>query len=225
MVPGASVVITNANTGSARDTVTNGEGLYNVPALIPGTYNVKVEHAGFAATARDGVELLTGSTLSIDIQLGVAQQQQTVEVSGSAAAIEDHAVGARHVRAPDRSIGAADAQSQLVGHAVNLVPGAREVPISGGRLARPRRHVRIFRRGSRTDSNNNMLVDGVDNKDEQDGGSVMNYSLEAIQEFRAITSNFPTEYPGRHQSWSSWPRSRELTVFTDRGSFRGATNR
>jgi Carboxypeptidase regulatory-like domain len=82
VVPGASVVVTSTSTGAARDTVTNGEGLYSVPALNPGTYGVKVQHTGFAAAVRDGVQLLAGSTISVDLQLGVAQQQQTVEVTG-----------------------------------------------------------------------------------------------------------------------------------------------
>jgi TonB-dependent Receptor Plug Domain len=75
---------------------------------------------------------------------------------------------------------------------INLVPGAREVAITG-----PSSHgqgAMYVSFGGGAGRNNNMLVDGVDNKDEQDGGSVMNYSLEAIQEFRALTSTFPAEY-------------------------------
>lgn len=40
VLPGVTVTVTNTATGAARDTVTNGEGLYNVPALLPGTDTV-----------------------------------------------------------------------------------------------------------------------------------------------------------------------------------------
>ena len=47
-MPGVSIVATNTATGIARDTVTNEQGLYSMAALQPGTYDVKVELAGFA---------------------------------------------------------------------------------------------------------------------------------------------------------------------------------
>jgi hypothetical protein len=36
VLPGATVLITNTGTGATRETVSNGEGLYIVPALDPG---------------------------------------------------------------------------------------------------------------------------------------------------------------------------------------------
>lgn len=36
VIPGANVTVTSTSTGVVRDTVTNGEGLYAVPALSPG---------------------------------------------------------------------------------------------------------------------------------------------------------------------------------------------
>src|SRR5713101_621373 len=71
VLPGATVTITDAGTGVARDTVTNAEGLYSVPALSPGTYQVKGELTGFAPLTRSGVVLLTGATLTVDLQLGL----------------------------------------------------------------------------------------------------------------------------------------------------------
>ena len=47
-IPGASVTITNNATGVASPARTNAEGAYVIPFLIPGTYNVQVEHEGFA---------------------------------------------------------------------------------------------------------------------------------------------------------------------------------
>src|SRR5215471_6462237 len=70
VLPGASVTVTNSSTGVARDTVTNGEGLYSVPALNPGLYTVKIELAGFGAVERR-VDLLAAATSTVDVQMGI----------------------------------------------------------------------------------------------------------------------------------------------------------
>src|ERR1700757_5165854 len=60
-MPGATVIVTDIGTGVARDTVTNAEGLYTMPALEPGTYSVKVELTGFAPQTKTGIVLLTAA--------------------------------------------------------------------------------------------------------------------------------------------------------------------
>src|SRR5579871_1601878 len=87
VAPGVNLTITNAASGAVRQTVTNAEGLYTVPALIPGNYTVKAELEGFAPVERR-VELLVGAVLTIDLQLQVGSVQQSVEVQAQAALIE-----------------------------------------------------------------------------------------------------------------------------------------
>src|SRR5947207_16030285 len=82
VLPGASVTVTNAETGAVRDTVTNGEGLYSVPALDRGTYNVQAAITGFAPSLKKGIVLITGSTLPLDLQLGLGNIEESVPVSG-----------------------------------------------------------------------------------------------------------------------------------------------
>src|ERR1700687_3861676 len=82
VLPGATVTVTNAATGVSRDTVTNDEGMYSVPALNPGAYDVKAELTGFAPLVRNGVQLLIGATLTVELQLGLAQVQENVMVAG-----------------------------------------------------------------------------------------------------------------------------------------------
>src|SRR5919106_3755025 len=49
VLPGVTVSATNANTGVARTTVTNAEGVYSMPGLEPGVYDVKTDLSGFAS--------------------------------------------------------------------------------------------------------------------------------------------------------------------------------
>jgi len=47
VIPGATVTVTNEATGENRDTVTNGEGFFVFPALLTGSYSLKIEAKGF----------------------------------------------------------------------------------------------------------------------------------------------------------------------------------
>src|SRR5258707_11901065 len=85
VAPNAAVTVTNAGTNAARSTTTNGAGIYSVPSLVPGTYQVKVEAPGFQSMLRTNVELEVQQTARVDFTLTVGQATQTIEVSSSAA--------------------------------------------------------------------------------------------------------------------------------------------
>src|SRR5262245_3077135 len=83
VLPGVTVTVVNTATGVSRDTVSNGEGLYTVPALLPATYSVKVDLSGFALQTKAGIQLLTGTALTVDFQLSVAGVQENLTVTGA----------------------------------------------------------------------------------------------------------------------------------------------
>src|SRR5215831_3022331 len=56
-VPGAGVVVTNSESGVTSRTLTNHDGAFQVPYLMPGLYSVEVTHAGFKSHRRGPVEL------------------------------------------------------------------------------------------------------------------------------------------------------------------------
>ena len=88
VLPGVTVTITNQNTGVVRTTVSNGEGLYFLPGLEPGVYNVQSELPGFQTSMRQDVTLGVNATISIDFKLGLAGLNEAVTVTGDAPLIE-----------------------------------------------------------------------------------------------------------------------------------------
>ena len=54
VLPGATVTVTNEATGISREAVTGPEGQFVVPTLMPGTYTVRAELAGFPGTGTAG---------------------------------------------------------------------------------------------------------------------------------------------------------------------------
>src|SRR5690349_15221335 len=87
-MPGASVSATNPATGIARDTVTNTEGIYSIPALQPGQYDIKVKVKGFADQERKDLTLVTGATSTLDFSMSVANVTENVSVSAEGALVE-----------------------------------------------------------------------------------------------------------------------------------------
>jgi hypothetical protein len=73
VVPGATVTATQAGTGLVRDTVTNAAGLYNVPYLPVGSYDVTATLAGFTGARVTGVTIRVGLTATVDLSLKVAR--------------------------------------------------------------------------------------------------------------------------------------------------------
>src|SRR5205814_1629717 len=85
VLPGATVTVINTATRATRDSVTNAEGLYTVPALIARTYTVKADLAGFSAFSRDNLELLTGSPVGVEALLGLEGIQEFKTISTASA--------------------------------------------------------------------------------------------------------------------------------------------
>jgi hypothetical protein len=69
---GATVTLTNPATNSRRVVKTGAAGSYNLPALEPGVYNLRVEMPGFATETRNGIELQVGQVARIDFTLKAA---------------------------------------------------------------------------------------------------------------------------------------------------------
>src|ERR1700736_4294453 len=83
-VPGATVTVTNKETGLRRSAITDDSGRFNFPQLKPGAYSVKVEAEGFESQQNDAVSSALGQKQTVDFTLKIAQSKQTVEVSSEA---------------------------------------------------------------------------------------------------------------------------------------------
>ena len=73
VVAGATVTVTNTGTNAEATAVTNAEGSYDFPVLLPGKYKLLVTKEGFKVEAREQIEIRVADKLTIDVQL---QQHQ-----------------------------------------------------------------------------------------------------------------------------------------------------
>jgi hypothetical protein len=81
IVPAAPVQVINKAMGTVLSLQTNQAGIYTATYLLPGTYQVTVELAGFKKVVRDNIEVRVGDRLTVDIQLEVGATEQSITVS------------------------------------------------------------------------------------------------------------------------------------------------
>jgi len=84
VVAGATVTITNHETGLKRSARTDDAGRFNFPQLKPGTYSVRAEAQGFDPGQNDNVISGLGQKQTVDFTLKVARSNEVVEVSSEA---------------------------------------------------------------------------------------------------------------------------------------------
>jgi hypothetical protein len=190
VLPGVTISVTNTATGAVRDTVTNEEGLYSVPALLPGIYSVRAELTGFAPQLRERVEVLTGANMAVELKLGIAALQENITVSGQAPLVEStQAVLSSSIRQAE--VAQLPMMNRSMAALVTMLPGAREVPATVSAKGQSASWVSV---GGGGGQNVVMVVDGVDNKEDHCGGASLAYSLDGIQEFQVFKTGAQAEY-------------------------------
>jgi len=84
VIPGAEVTLTDQSTGILRVVQTNRQGLYAFPALVPGTYSVKVSAKSFQPKEVTGIEVHAGDVRAVPaFSLTVGSETTTVVVEAS----------------------------------------------------------------------------------------------------------------------------------------------
>src|SRR5260370_5436654 len=88
IVPGAKVTATNTATSTVLEAISDDRGVYRIPLMPPGVYNLKVEKPGFAAASRNGIAITVGEAAVMDVKLAVSGSTEIVQVQTEAPAIE-----------------------------------------------------------------------------------------------------------------------------------------
>jgi len=88
VVPGATVVLTNLNTGVTYQAKTNGDGFYSATSLPPGIYRSNVTKDGFKSIVKGDIELHVQDVASINFQLQIGSVSETVTVTAGGLVID-----------------------------------------------------------------------------------------------------------------------------------------
>jgi len=194
-VPNVKVTITEVATNLSYVVVTSEAGEYVRPALKPGVYTVSAEAQGFRRVAQENVIVTGGDRIGVPLTLPVGDVNESVEVTAQAPLLQTE----------NTTLGAAlNSQSmtqlplggqrtfmflaRLSPAVVPAEPGARD-ELGGGFSAN----------GVRSNGQNNLLLNGVDNNVNvidflNQTSFVIGPSVEAIGEMRILTNGYSAEY-------------------------------
>ena len=84
IVNGAKVTLTDAVSGSVRETVTNSDGYYTFASVPVGKYNLSIEAQGFQSYKAAGIDLGGGEKRNLNVTLTIGAASQTIEVNAEA---------------------------------------------------------------------------------------------------------------------------------------------
>ncbi len=88
VIVGATVAVTNVDTGIERKTESNQLGYYTVPLLPPGNYQIFVQHEGFRTSSRSGITLVVDQAARVDFVMEVGSVTEKVQVTAAASIVD-----------------------------------------------------------------------------------------------------------------------------------------
>jgi hypothetical protein len=192
-LPGATVTITQAETSLVRDVVTNETGSYNVPNLLPGTYEVVVTLSGFQAFRAREITLRQGLDVRVDARLVVGALEESIVVSGQAAVLQTESAAVQSLTTATQ-LETVPTSGRAYQTALALMPGVAQPSYdqSGG-SNNPTRSMAVQVNGQPT-NNTVFRLDGV-SQINQFFQQIQAYtpSLEAIETVSVVTSSFDAD--------------------------------
>src|SRR5580704_614097 len=194
VIPGAEVTATETATGVQTKVTTNGDGVYSIPRLKPGTYTLSISKQGFKRQEFQQVTLTIAQDVTLDAILQAGQVTETVTVTATGEELNKEEV---QISNTFESRAVQDLPSNGAGQGIDtlalllpgVIPGVGNVNSNGTELSV---------NGNRARSNN-FTIDGGDNNDLSIGGpSFFVDNPDVVAEFQVISNNFDAQY-GRNQ--------------------------
>src|SRR6185437_3659562 len=130
-VPDARVVLEGSETKSHRETVSDAAGLYVIPAIEPGVYQLTVTASGFSTNSLTDISLRSGQSTTLNVALAVGAESQTVEVKATAPLLQTGTASLGAEVSPIEMT-----KAPLLGRnftsLIGILPGAGSVPDNHG---------------------------------------------------------------------------------------------
>lgn len=193
VVPETAITVRNVNTNVVSRSVSNQAGIFVIPALPPGTYELTAEKQGFRPTRITSIPLSVGLTASVNVVLEVGTVAEAVEVQATAVQLEAQTSGMGKTvetrRVVELPLLGRDPR-QLASLAPGVIPtrgqvGAGDDAIGGAGNARISGGLAM---------QNAILMDGGDSRGFTSGGQSYSFPIESVAEFKVETATYSSEF-------------------------------
>jgi hypothetical protein len=189
VVAGATVTATQRDTGFTRAGKTDAAGAYSFPNLPLGRYDIKVEREGFKTKVVGPVTLIVDQKLRTDVVLDLGRVEETVEVSGAATLLQTDQPDVNQI-VQEKEIKALPLNGRDFFSLLLLSNGVQDTSNDQGGATT---NVTFSVNGMRPEANS-VTLDGVQMSSVRESDVDLRPNVDAISEFKVLTSVFSAEY-------------------------------
>jgi Carboxypeptidase regulatory-like domain/TonB dependent receptor len=203
VIANAHVTARESNTDLSYETHTDSKGYYTFPVLPIGHYVLDVESSGFGKYERKEIVLDTNAALTIDASLVVGNVSENISVTDNTLHVETTSTQLGQV-ITGRQMAAVPLNGRSYTDLLSLQPGvAPQTAITdmtvqdvGATTLSPSGTLNPGNQSvnGQRETANYFSVNGSDVEEDVNAGTAVIPNLDAIAEFRIITSNFDAEY-------------------------------
>jgi hypothetical protein len=191
VIPGVTVTLSNEQTNTQRETLTNNLGEYSFPAVDPSSYTVRAAVPGYKAFERRGVRIDVQQFLALDITLELGAIEETITVTGESPIIETTNASTGETL-DTRTLESIPTAGRSVFLMANLAPTVQTSANAHWNRMQDQVGNSAMSMGGGAVRANNYLVDGFPVTDLQNRAST-NPSLEAVQDMKVQVHTYDAE--------------------------------
>ena len=192
-VPNTDIVITDVDTNTVTHVTSNASGEYTAPGLPVGHYTVTAELKGFKKFEQTGIPLNVGDRRTVDIKLeigstteSVVVEAQAIQVQNESGEVSDVITGQQVTQLATNGRSMYTLTALIPGASSNMPDYQSPTPVGG--------NATVSFNGLRQ-AHNLYMIDGGEDLDRGGSGTIsVMPSIDAIGEFRALTSNYSAEF-------------------------------
>jgi len=188
-IPGVTVTVRNQGSGAFREIVTGEDGSFFVSGMLPGLYRVEAMLDGFRPYARPDVQLAVGRATTLDVVLEVGGLSEAVTVTGEAPLVDTASKEVGGSVGTQDIVNVPSANRDFTGF-LGMLPGVVATP-------QTTTFGSAVESGGQNTRNMQYVLDGSNNNDALTNGSQgaqARMPVEAIQEFKLLSSQFDAEF-------------------------------
>jgi hypothetical protein len=200
-IANATVSIRNVGTGEVREVVSNGDGFYSAPNLLPASYDVSATAEGFAKVVQKGITLTVGAQQSLNLNLKPGKVSEVIDVMGTPPDVQTSTTAVSST-VDSRTVRELPLNGRDWTSLATLEPGVASIPNQATTSFNANKGNRGF--GNQlTDSGhrpneNSYRLNGISINDYTNaapgGATGLNLGVDAVQEFSVITTGYTAEY-------------------------------
>src|SRR5688500_9802468 len=192
VVPGATITITSLERKTVDTTVSNESGFYLKDRLLPGTYEVKAEIAGFKTAVLPRIIVNVDSQTPVDFTLELGAVSEQIEVTGGSPLLKtDRADVSSNF--DSKQITDLPVLDRNFTKFILLTPGTQQLQWQHAASENPQGSTQTMVNGQHF-SGTGYQLDGTENRDPILGIIVINPTLESIGETKITSQNYDAEF-------------------------------